>query len=107
MPKVAVIADPELAAGFELAGVEAHPASGGDQAETLLRRMTADGNYGLVIVAQELMNALPPRLRESIEKQTVPLVVAVPMPVSFSREELGRKFVADMIRKAIGYHIQV
>lgn len=107
MPKVAVIADPELAAGFELAGVEVQPASAGDRTETLLRGMAMEGDYGLVIVAEDLMAALPPRLREEMEKRTVPLVVAVPMPVSFSREELGRKFVADMIRKAIGYRIQV
>jgi len=101
------MASPDVAAGFELAGVEVHTSNDPAETEKLLRGMTAESEYGLLIVAEELMSALPPRFREEMERRTVPLVVAVPMPIAPSREALGRKFVSDMIRQAIGYQIQV
>jgi len=107
LSEIVVVADIDVAPGFELAGVEVRSSASAGETEKLLRAMISKGQYGMIIVAEELMGDLSARSREAFEKLTVPLVISIPMPVSPGPEELGRKFVSDMVRQAIGYQIRI
>lgn len=100
-----VITTPDLAPGFQLAGVETFVAKDVTEAETVLRQLLASGEASLIVVGRALLQAMDARLQRQIETSYQPLVMAIPgaMPTLAQRER--RRHITELIRRAIGFQI--
>ena len=90
--------------GFSLAGFEHHFCTGEEIAE-LLERFIANPEYGLYVIDERLITEnLEKRLRE-VERVSDLVFVILPPPLE---EAAGREdYAVRLLRKAIGYHIQL
>ncbi len=102
-----VIADADSVVGFRLAGVEAVAAGSAADAERLLRECLAEGSVSLVLIKQSLLEAFSEATRRKIEKLSLPLVIPIPLPDAWSREEPAQDYVLSLIRQAIGYQMKI
>lgn len=106
MARLVVLSTPPLADGFRLAGVATTVARPGPGAAAALHGLVAQGDVGLVLVTADLWAALDERTRERVEHLVRPIVLQVPAGAptdGTSRREL----VSEMLRRAIGYRIQI
>lgn len=102
-----VIADPDSAVGFRLAGVEAAAATSPQEAERLLKEWTEDGNSSLIIVAQRFLDAFSESTRRRIERLGLPIVIPLPLNPAWEREEPSQDYVLALIRRAIGFQMRL
>jgi len=101
---VRVVCRPELAAGFELAGVRVHPA-GEAEAPGAVARVAGDPSVGVVFVEERLHRALPPEMRRRLDVQASPLVVEFPSP-TWEGPSAAEQYVLDLLQQAIGYRVR-
>ena len=90
--------------GFKLAGFEQHDCTS-EELESLLRRFISKPEYGLFVIDERLVTEdLENRIRE-LEKGLDLVFVIMPPPLKM---EVGREdYALRLLRKAIGYHIQL
>jgi V/A-type H+-transporting ATPase subunit F len=100
-----VITTPELASGFELAGVETFTAEDGQQAESILRRLLKERDASLIAIDERFMKDINPRLQRQLETSYQPVVMPIPGGAQAVPGEERRRYIASLIRKAIGFHI--
>jgi V/A-type H+-transporting ATPase subunit F len=105
MSRLMVITTPDLAPGFQLAGVETFAVETAEKAESLLRELLAGDEASLIVVRQDLLQAMPPRLQRQLEASYRPLVMAIPGGGPTAPTEERRYYIAELIRRAIGFHI--
>jgi vacuolar-type H+-ATPase subunit F/Vma7 len=101
---VHVLCSPEVAAGFELAGVlvdAADETTAGDA----MRRLAADPAAGIVLVEERLRRALPEDLMLRLDRQPTPLVVPFPSP-SWGGPGVKEEYVMEILRQAVGYRVR-
>lgn len=105
MGRLIVITTPDLACGFQLAGVETLVVEDVTQAETVLRQLLVKGEASLIVVGRALLQAVDARLQRQVETSYQPLVMAIPgaMPTLAQREH--RRHITELIRRAIGFQI--
>ena len=107
MYDVVVITDEASLVGFRLTGVEVRGATPETAAEVL--RETIDrGNVGLVAINEDLIKGFDQRMMRIVTESEMPLIIPFP-PVVFTEEkrDVEESYVAQLIRKAIGYHIKL
>jgi vacuolar-type H+-ATPase subunit F/Vma7 len=105
MGRLIVVTTPDVAPGFQLAGVETVAVESGAQAEAVLRALLEAGEASLIAVRQELLQAIDPRLRRQIDASYRPVVIAIPGGTPTRPGEERRHHIAELIRRAIGFHI--
>lgn len=105
MGRLIVITTPDLAPGFQLAGVETLVVEEVTQAETVLRQLLGKGEASLIVVGRALLQAMDARLQRLVEASYQPLVMIIPgaMPTLARREH--RRHITELIRRAIGFQI--
>lgn len=105
MGRLMVITTPDLAPGFQLAGVETFTVENVEKAEVVLRELLTGDEASLIVVHQRLLAAMDPRLQRQIGLSYRPVVVDIPggMPTTLGEER--RRHIAELIRRAIGFHI--
>lgn len=105
MSRLMVITTPDLAPGFQLAGVETFAVENAEKAEGILRELLTGAEASLIVVRQDLLQAMPPRLQRQLEASYRPLVMAIPGGGPTAPAEERRHYIAELIRRAIGFHI--
>ena len=100
-----VITTPDLALGFQLAGVETFSVEGVEEAERVLHDLLEAGEASLIVVRQDLLGAMPLRLQRQIEASYRPIVMAIPGGTPTTLGDEHRRYIAELIRRAIGFHI--
>ncbi len=100
-----VITTPDLAPGFQLAGAETFAVESIEEAETVLHQLLEGGEASLIVVRQDLLGAMHPHLQRQIEASYRPVVMAIPGGTPTAQPEQHRRYIADLIRRAIGFHI--
>ena len=105
MGRLMVITTPDLAPGFQLAGVETFAVAQVEQAEEILKRLLNGDEASLIVVRRGLLQAMSPRLLRQIESSYRPVVMAIPGGVPAHPGEERRHYIAELIRRAIGFHI--
>lgn len=105
MGRLVVITTPDLALGFQLAGVETCAVESAAHAEAVLRTLLAGGEASLIVVRQELWQGLEPRLRRQLDASSSPVVMAIPGGTPTRPGEAHRQRLTELIRRAIGFHI--
>jgi vacuolar-type H+-ATPase subunit F/Vma7 len=106
MARLVTLTGPALADGFRLSGVATVVARTGPEVLAALRELEADEETGLVLVSADLWAALEERTRDRFESLARPIVLVVPAgaPTDLATR---RELVVEMLRRAIGYRIQL
>ena len=105
MGRLMVITTPDLAPGFQLAGAEAFAVESAGEAERVLQELVEGDEASLIVIRQDLLRPMPSRLQRQIEASYRPVVMAIPGGTPTSSAEEHRRYIADLIRRAIGFHI--
>lgn len=106
MARLVVLSASSLADGFRLAGVATLVARPGGETSAALNGLVAESEVGLVLVTADLWASLDERTRDGVERLARPIVLPVPAGAP-SDVASRRDLVADMLRRAIGYRIQI
>ena len=107
MPSLRAIADPVLAAGFRLAGLEVDEVATSSEAAAVLGRLSGTPGVGVVLIRQDWFDALPEALRRAIERQPVPIVVPVPRADWTGSRAGAEAYILDLLQRAIGYRVRL
>ncbi len=105
MGRLIVVTIPELVPGYQLAGVEAIAAATPEEAKTVLRQVFDQGEASLIVIPQNLLPKLDSRLRRQLETSIEPIVMTIPGSVSSAPTGARRRYITELIRRAIGFHI--
>jgi vacuolar-type H+-ATPase subunit F/Vma7 len=105
MSRLLVVTRPDLAAGFELAGVETFVVQDAEEAEELIGGWLNDGEKGLLAIGETLLMHLDPGLIRRLQASPSLPHLAIPggQPLDPRISRRGR--ITEMIRQAIGFHI--
>ena len=103
---VRVVCRPEVAPGFELAGLRADTATDGASARLRLAALADDPAVGIVLLEERLQRALPVEFAQRLERQPRPLVATFPSP-HFGAEQAAEAAVLELLRRAIGYRVRL
>jgi vacuolar-type H+-ATPase subunit F/Vma7 len=105
MSRFLVITRPELLAGFHLAGVDACSAVDVETAQEFIAAWWEVGEAGLLAIDDGLLEKMDPAFVRRMDTNEKMFYVAIPSGGPLG-PEASRKFrIADMIRRAIGFHI--
>jgi len=104
--RVRAVCRPELAAGFELAGLAVVRADDGASAEAALARWATDTEVGIVLVDEGLYRALPPDVLLRWERQGLPVIAPVPAP-RWDEQSEAEAYIVEILRQAIGYRVRL
>lgn len=105
--EVRIIAAPDAARGFELAGLTTAIATDGDTARALLEDFLRQQDVGVVLVDDRFYAALPDELRAELARRPLPLVVPFPRPRWGEALEAAEAYVVELLRRAIGYRVKL
>ena len=105
MSRLLVVTRPTLAVGFHLAGVEAFAAEDAKQAQALIAKWLEAGEAGLLAIDDELLADFDLAFRRKLwaTEQLPHLGLPSGEPGGWQGER--RRRIAEMIRRAIGFHI--
>jgi vacuolar-type H+-ATPase subunit F/Vma7 len=103
---VRVVCRPEIASGFELAGLRADTAVDAATTRASLAALAEDPDLGIVLIDERLLRELPAELVQRLERQPRPLLAAFPGP-RFDRPEAAEEAVLEILRRAIGYRVRL
>ena len=107
MYKLVVIASPDFAYGFRLAGVDVLEASGQDEARKQLLAAINDDRSGIVAVDEDYMSEMDLALQAKIERLYRPIVISIPTPKKLKDMGASRRYLARFIKRAIGFDIKL
>lgn len=105
MSHLVVVTTPDLAPGFQLAGVEAHAVETPEQAQAVLRDLMHGDEVSLIAVRQDLLRGIDVRLQRQMDFSYQPIVMAIPGGGLALPGEGRQRYIAELIRRAIGFHI--
>ncbi|HEY7636941.1 MAG TPA: V-type ATP synthase subunit F [Gemmatimonadales bacterium] len=101
-----VLCQPELAAGFELAGLKVDEASSPEQAAGRLRGLLSGEEIGVLLIDERLHRRLPEELSRELARRPLPLIVPFVGP-SWTEGRDPDAYVLELLRQAIGYRVRL
>jgi V/A-type H+-transporting ATPase subunit F len=107
--KIAILTDPESAAGYRLGGLEVALAHDPDEAREVLARLIQTEDYALIIVSQTLLPDPYQAVKREMRKRALPVLLAAPShrtAVASSGTE-AETYMRQMIRETMGYEIKL
>ncbi len=105
MARLTMVAPPELAVGFRLAGTDAVGVDSPAELEAALDRLSADVEVGVIGVYAPFFDRLDPATRQAYEDSVAPVVIAVPLGAADTAARDHRARLASLLQRAIGYRI--
>lgn len=105
MGKLVVVTNPELAAGFRLAGADVFSVRTKEEAQAVLRTLLSRSEDDVIAVDSEYLTEPPEDIRRRVEEGYRPLVVGIPKARAVHPEERRSHYIREMIRRAIGFQI--
>lgn len=104
---VRVIARPQVASGFSLAGVRVEEAPDATEGAGRLRELLHDPAAGVVLLEDSFYDALPDDLRAELGRRPLPMVVPVPGPQWGERRTGAEAYIVELLRQVIGYRVRL
>jgi V/A-type H+-transporting ATPase subunit F len=101
--RLVVLARPGAALGFQLAGVPVVEAEPGREREALAAAM-AMPRAGVLAADDDVLAAIP---EDDRPRAPLPVVVPFALPRRATDEGRGRALVAELVRRAVGYHVKL
>ncbi len=80
--KMAILTDPESAAGYRLAGLEAVVARDEEEAAEVLARLLREETYALIAVSEALLRDPYQAVRREMRGRHLPVLLTIPSLVS-------------------------
>ena len=105
MSHLLIVTSPTLVAGFQLTGVEAFPAEDVESAQALIGGWLDSGEEGLLAIDEGLLAGLEPAFIKRLEAAAHLPYLTIPGGWPSSPAVSRRHRIAEMIRRAIGFHI--
>ncbi len=105
MSRLLVVTRPSLLPGFHLAGVEAFAAEDAVEAQSIIAKWLEPGETGLIAIDDGLLAGFDPAFRRKLEGADHLPHLAIPGGGPLEIALSGRRRIAEIIRKAIGFHI--
>jgi len=105
MSRLLVVARPDLATGFELAGVETFVARDVEEAEELIGSWLNEAEKGLLAIDESLLLPMSPGLVQRLQASPDLPHLSIPSGQPFDHRISRRGRITEMIRQAIGFHI--
>jgi len=103
---VGVVADPVVALGFRLAGLEPYVADSAERAANHLDGMLRDARWGIILVQEDLMpDPEPASITRS--KSGLPILVPFPRPGRERPPGEAEAYVTELLRRAVGYRVRL
>jgi vacuolar-type H+-ATPase subunit F/Vma7 len=103
--RLVTITTPDLAAGFQLAGVETFAVNNVEEAEEMLQKLLAGNEASLIVVRRGLLHAMSPRLQRQVERSVRPVVMDIPGSLPDLTGEQHHRQIMELIRRTVGFHI--
>jgi vacuolar-type H+-ATPase subunit F/Vma7 len=104
---VQVVARPEIASGFALAGLPVVETAAGTEAAERVRELQRDPQAGVMLIEEPLFESLPPALRQRLARQALPMPVPFPGPEWHERPGAAESYIVDLLRQVIGYRVRL
>jgi len=105
MSRLLVVTRPALVHGFQLAGVEAYGAEDVESAQELIENWLKAGEIGLLAIDDGLLERMDPDFIRRLETSDRLPFLAIPGGQPLGPEVSRKHRIAEMIRRAIGFHI--
>jgi vacuolar-type H+-ATPase subunit F/Vma7 len=105
MSRLLVVTRPALVHGFQLAGVDAYGAEDVESAQELIESWLIAGEIGLLAIDDGLLERMDPAFVRRIETSDRLPFLAIPGGRPLGPEASRKHRIAEMIRRAIGFHI--
>jgi V/A-type H+-transporting ATPase subunit F len=107
--KIAILTDPESAAGYRLAGLEVAVAADAKEAGDVLARLIRENTYALIAVSERLLPDPYQRVRREMRGRHVPVILTTLSLVSALTEEGEdpESYVRRLIVETMGYEIKI
>ncbi|MFN8583218.1 MAG: V-type ATP synthase subunit F [Gemmatimonadaceae bacterium] len=107
MSAVRVVGRPGACAGFALAGIPVAEVDDVQSTTRLLATLTARSDIGVVLVEQDLLDALAEADRRALLRRATPIVVPFPGPAWAEVPTSADAYVLELLRRAIGYRVRL
>lgn len=104
--QVGVVADPVVALGFRLAGLRPRIVESVEGAEAELDEMLRDPRWGVILVQEDLMPE-PESRSASWSRSGLPILVPFPRPGRERPPGEAEAYVAELLRRAVGYRVRL
>lgn len=105
MSRLLILTRPSLVAGFQLAGVDAYGADDIETAEELIEGWLESGEVDLLAIDDGLLERIDMGLVHRLESSDQLPFLAIPGGEPLGPEASRRYRIAELIRRAIGFHI--
>lgn len=107
--RIAVLTDPESAAGYRMAGLEAAVANDATEARGVLVGLIETGIYALIAVNGALISNPHQTVKKEMRRRDLPILLVIPsLPSAMAAEEEGaEEYMRRLIVETIGYEIKV
>jgi vacuolar-type H+-ATPase subunit F/Vma7 len=103
--QLVIVAPPELAPGFRLAGATAQEATTPGEAATVVANLISDGEHGVIAVYEPFMTQFAAEVRDRLVASVSPVVVPLPSGLAVEGDASRRARLAELLRQAVGYHV--
>ena len=105
MSHLFIVTHPALVTGFHLAGVDAFAAEDAGRAQALIGDWLEAGQEGLVAINETLLTNMEPAFLKRLQASRNLLYLTIPDGPPLIPGISQRQRIAEMIRRAIGFHI--
>ncbi|HTR76700.1 MAG TPA: V-type ATP synthase subunit F [Gemmatimonadaceae bacterium] len=105
--RVRGLTSPALARGFQIAGIATDTAESDDEASRRLSNLAAEPTMGVILMEQSLFDRVPSALRRDLARRPLPIIVPVPSPAREVGVTAAERYVLELLRRAIGYHVRL
>jgi vacuolar-type H+-ATPase subunit F/Vma7 len=104
---VRVLARPEIAAGFALAGLRPVEAGSDADAGERLDELLVTPDVGVVLMEEGLYDGLAEDIRRRLGRRALPMVVPFPEPAWAERPQGAEAYIVELLRQVIGYRVRL
>jgi len=104
---VRAVSHGDLAAGFELAGLRSSEARTPEEAGQRLRDFHEQPEVGVVLIEENLYNALPEELHREFGRRPLPMIVPFPGPRWVAVPESAEAYIVELLRQVVGYRVKL
>lgn len=104
---VRAVSRPEVAAGFELAGLRTIEAATSEGAAARLRELHEQPEVGVILLEDGLYHELPEELHREFGRRPLPMIVPFPGPRWVAAPESAEAYVVELLRQVVGYRVRL
>ncbi|MEJ2672793.1 MAG: V-type ATP synthase subunit F [Deltaproteobacteria bacterium] len=107
--KIAVLTDPESAAGYRLGGLEVALAHDAAEAREVLARLVQTRDYALILVNLALLPDPYQAVKRELRGRDLPVLLPAPghRDAVAVADEAAEEYMRELVRETMGYDIKL